>query len=80
MAEAKFDLEERLLDFAVRVIRVTESMKRTRAGMYVADQLLRAGTSPYGQEASGPLECFARAGFSVEKPGRLYVAQDELTP
>jgi four helix bundle protein len=48
MKELKFDLEERLLEFAVRVIRVTESMDRSRAGTHVADQLLRAGTSPYG--------------------------------
>ena len=55
MAETKFDLEERLLEFAVRIIRVTESMKRTRAGIQIADQLLRAGTSPYGNhgEAEG---------------------------
>jgi len=55
MTEAKFDLEERLLEFSVRVIRVTESMKRTRAGNHVADQLLRSGTSPYGNhgEAEG---------------------------
>ena len=52
---AKFDLEERLLDFSVRIIRVTESMQRSSAGTYVADQLLRAGTSPYGHhgEAEG---------------------------
>lgn len=48
MKETKFDLEDRLLEFSVRVIRVTEAMNRTRAGIYVADQLLRAGTSPYG--------------------------------
>ena len=55
MKEAKFDLEERLLEFSIRVIRVTESMKRTRAGNHVADQLLRSGTSPYGNhgEAEG---------------------------
>ena len=55
MTQAKFDLEERLLDFALRVIRVTESMKRTPAGTYVADQLLRSGSSPYGHhgEAEG---------------------------
>ncbi len=47
MAE-RFDLEDRLLDFAVRIIRVTESMKRTPAGAHVADQLLRSGTSPFG--------------------------------
>ena len=48
MNEAKYDLEDRLLEFAVRVIRVTESMKRSRAATHIADQLLRAGTSPYG--------------------------------
>jgi four helix bundle protein len=46
--DGKYDLEERLLEFAVRIIRVTEAMIRSRAGTYVADQLLRAGTSPYG--------------------------------
>ena len=51
----KYDLEERLLDFAVRVIRVTESMNKSQAGVHIADQLLRAGTSPYGNhgEAEG---------------------------
>jgi four helix bundle protein len=46
--EAKFDLEDRLLEFSVRAISVTEAMKPTRAGVYVADQLLRSATSPYG--------------------------------
>ena len=55
MAEPKYNLEERLLEFAVRVIRVSESMNRSPAGIYVADQLLRSGTSPYGHhgEAEG---------------------------
>jgi four helix bundle protein len=55
MAEPKYNLEERLLEFAVRVIRVTESMNRSSAGIYVADQLLRSATSPYGHhgEAEG---------------------------
>ena len=55
MKETKYDLEERLLEFAVRVIHVTESMHRSSAGVYVADQLLRSGTSPFGHhgEAEG---------------------------
>ncbi|HTL67202.1 MAG TPA: four helix bundle protein [Lacunisphaera sp.] len=55
MAGQKFNLEERLLEFAVRVIRVTEAMNRSPAGIYVADQLLRSATSPYGHhgEAEG---------------------------
>jgi four helix bundle protein len=48
MDAGKYDLEERLLDFAVRVIRVTQSMTRSRASTHIADQLLRSGTSPYG--------------------------------
>jgi four helix bundle protein len=47
-AAVKFDLEDRLLDFAARVIRLTEKMKPTAVGRYVSDQLLRSGTSPYG--------------------------------
>jgi four helix bundle protein len=50
-----YDLADRLLEYAVRVIRVTESMKRTRAALHIADQLLRSGTSPHGNhgEAEG---------------------------
>jgi len=51
MNEPKYDLEERLLNFAVRIIAVSEAMKRTRAGTHLADQLLRSGTAPYGQHA-----------------------------
>jgi four helix bundle protein len=43
-----YNLEERLLNYTVRVIRVTEKMPRSTAGQYVADQLLRSGSSPYG--------------------------------
>ncbi|MGC4071042.1 MAG: four helix bundle protein [Nibricoccus sp.] len=55
MNSPKFDLEDRLLEFSVRIIRVTESMKRSRAANHIADQLLRSGTSPYGNhgEAEG---------------------------
>ena len=51
----KYNLEERLLDFAGRVIRVTKSMEKSRASNHVADQLLRSSTSPYGNhgEAEG---------------------------
>ena len=48
-------MEDRLLGYAVRIIRVAESMKRSAADMHIADQLLRPGTSPYGNhgEAEG---------------------------
>ena len=55
MSERVFDLEDRLLDFAARIIRVSESMKPTPAGRHVGDQLLRSGTSPFANhgEAEG---------------------------
>jgi four helix bundle protein len=42
----EFDLEERLVAFAVRVIDVVEALPSTRAGNHVAGQLIRCGTSP----------------------------------
>jgi four helix bundle protein len=52
----KYDLEERLLEFAASVIDVSEKLPNTRAGTHLAGQFLRAGTSPYGNhgEAQAP--------------------------
>jgi len=50
-----FDLEERLIDFAVRIIRTAESLPKTKAGNHIAGQLIRCGTSPapnYGEAQS----------------------------
>ena len=44
----RFDLEDRLLNFAVEIIELTEALPNTRAANHVAGQLLRSGTSPYG--------------------------------
>jgi four helix bundle protein len=44
----KYDLEDRLLEFAVQVIDFTEGLPNTRAANHIAGQLLRSGTSPYG--------------------------------
>jgi four helix bundle protein len=43
----KFDLEDRLLEFASAVIDLSETLPDTRAGNHVAGQILRSGTSPY---------------------------------
>jgi four helix bundle protein len=43
----RFDLEERLLEFASAVIDLSEKLPVTRAGSHVAGQILRSGTSPY---------------------------------
>ena len=53
--DREFDLEDRLIDFAVRIIQVAQSLPKTRIGNHIAGQLVRCGTSPapnYG-EAQG---------------------------
>ncbi|MEA2115195.1 MAG: four helix bundle protein [Thermodesulfobacteriota bacterium] len=53
--ERTFDLEERLIDFAVRVIRTADSLPKSKIGNHIAGQLLRSGTSPapnYGEAQS----------------------------
>lgn len=55
MKERAFDLESRLIAFAVRVIRVAESLPKTSTGNHVRNQMLRSGTSPapnYGEAQS----------------------------
>jgi four helix bundle protein len=46
MPERKYDLEERLLEYAAGVVQLTEMMPNTRAANHVGGQLLRSGTSP----------------------------------
>lgn len=51
----KYDLEERLIEFAVLIIKVAESLNNTKAGNHIAGQLVRSGTSPalqYGEAQS----------------------------
>jgi len=53
--ERKYDLEDRLVDYAVRVINVSEKLPDTKAGKHISIQLLRSGTSPaanYGETQS----------------------------
>ena len=55
MLNNKFDLEERLIDFAVIIADITESLPETRLGNYIAGQLVRSGCSPalnYGEAQS----------------------------
>ena len=40
------ELEERLIDFAVRVMRLVNRLSTSFAGRHVAGQIIRSGTSP----------------------------------
>jgi four helix bundle protein len=51
----KFDLDERLIAFAVSIIEVSEGLPNTLAGNHLAGQLVTCGTSPalnYGEAQS----------------------------
>lgn len=53
--EKKFDLQERFIDFAVRIIKVSEKLPESKTGKHISSQLLRSGTSPapnYGEAQS----------------------------
>ncbi|MFN2492329.1 MAG: four helix bundle protein [Pyrinomonadaceae bacterium] len=46
------ELEERLIDFAVRIVNLSANLPKTSAGKHIAGQILRSGTSPapnYGE-------------------------------
>jgi four helix bundle protein len=46
------ELEERLINFAVPIIKLSANLPRTPAGRHIAGQIMRAGTSPapnYGE-------------------------------
>jgi len=53
--ERIYDLQDRLIDFVVRVLNVVESLPNTKAGNHIAGQLVRSGSSPapnYGEAQS----------------------------
>src|SRR6266498_5310753 len=55
MNERIFDLEDRLVDFSSRIIDIVEGLPNSRAGNYIAGQLIRCGLAPallYGEAQS----------------------------
>ena len=53
--ERKYDLDERLINFADMIIDISEFLPKTFAGNHIAGQLVRSGTSPalnYGEAQS----------------------------
>ena len=52
MEQRRFDLEDRLVDYSCRMIDVVEALPKTRAGNYIAGQLIKSCISPtfnYGE-------------------------------
>ncbi len=52
---SKYDLQERLIDFAIATILLVESLSNTKSANHIGGQVLRSGTSPafnYGEAQS----------------------------
>jgi four helix bundle protein len=55
MSIRKFDLEDRLIDFALMVNNIVEELPHTKLGNHIAGQIVRCGTSSalnYGEAQS----------------------------
>jgi four helix bundle protein len=66
------ELEERLIDFAVRIIKLTSSLPETPAGKHIAGQILRSRTSPapnYGEArgAESPADFVHKLGVVLKE-------------
>ncbi|HAV12409.1 MAG TPA: four helix bundle protein [Opitutae bacterium] len=67
-----YDLEERLLEFSVRTIRLCRNIENSPAGNHVSKQLLRSSTSPLAnhgeaQGAESAKDFVHKLGISVKE-------------
>jgi four helix bundle protein len=70
--ERKYDLEDRLVEFTCRMIDVVEALPNTRAGNYIASQLIKSCHSPtfnYGeaQAAESRADFVHKLGICVKE-------------
>ena len=53
--EKKFDLQDRLIDFAILIIQIAQKISNSDIGKHIKSQIIRSGTSPaanYGEAKS----------------------------
>jgi four helix bundle protein len=67
-----YDLEGRLLEYSVRIIRIVEKLPNNRTMNHVAGQLLRSGTAPYpnhgeAQAAESPKDFIHKLRISLKE-------------
>ncbi len=72
MQERKYDLEDRLVEYTCRIIDVVEALPDTRAGNYIAGQLIKSCHSPtfnYGeaQAAESPRDFVHKMGVVLKE-------------
>lgn len=72
MQTRKYDLEDRLVEYTCRMIDVVEALPNTRAGNYIAGQLIKSCHSPtfnYGeaQAAESPKDFVHKLGVVLKE-------------
>ncbi len=72
MKKQTYDLEERMLEYSVRIIMIVEQLPNTKADNHVAGQLLKSGTSPYpnhgeAQAAESPKDFIHKLRISLKE-------------
>lgn len=72
MENRKYDLEDRFVDYTCRMIDVVEALPNSRAGNYIAGQLVRSCHSPtfnYGeaQAAESPKDFIHKMGIILKE-------------
>lgn len=70
--KTEYDLEERLLEYSVGIIKIIEQLPNTRTGNHIAGQLLRSGTSAYpnhdeAQSAESPKDFIHNLRISLKE-------------
>ncbi len=72
MNKVKYALEELLLKYSVRIIKIVEKLPNTRTENHIGGQLLRSGTSPYpnhgeAQSAESPKDFVHKLRISLKE-------------
>jgi len=74
----KYDLQERLIKFAVAILEMVDMLPNTRAGVHIAGQIVKSGTSPapnYGeaQGAESRKDFIHKMGISLKELRETFV-------
>lgn len=74
----KFDLEERLIWFSVRIIEMSESLHKSIAGIHLSKQIVRSATSSalnYGeaQSAESPKDFIHKMGICLKELRETFI-------
>ncbi len=69
----KNDLQERMINFAVRIVKMVDSMPNSISGMAIARQIVRSGTSP---SANYRAACIAKS--DKDFVNKLKMVEEEL--